>query len=547
MLGYTAPENYMSSSMESLNHNKLDKARKMLERDFNDDEYYFVTGSAPIRHHGYANSSRTRVARPRDYTDGIKHSGLSGYKNEDDEEKGGSYSRHYEDRENVNRFPNSSPDGYRGGEHKRYSSINQQAPERSRVSTSSTSNWKSGNYPGEDRTSFGGRRDYDDDLPNIGNISVNSSRDHDDTRNERNTRGDDKRNHDEAYKSKQNSTHSYNGGRDYKDRPLKSSASQDVSGGRDNTGMKNSRSLRSESSRYDDERPTDRSRGQNADHDARTTSRQSSRLLFDGEEDAKLREKQFYENSILSGKQSGEKEFLGKVQRELEHQRSEWKGEIDRLTSSSLMPGSGSTYDVVKNSVVDTSSGRPVFKAFIDVSEFPAASVKVNVDKLTNKVVIEAQQVGKVGTAKTFTQRVQLPRYADEQSLVARMNKNGILKVEVPLLYYFPEVDGKTDTSKAGSFVYEVRTDPKDGSKVMEILVSTGRDMTSRELRVGMDGDKLQIWSEKAAGSVGSLSPAEDAKKVLIKQYTMPPNADVNAIRTRRTKDGRYAVLVPLL
>jgi len=548
MLGYRAPENYLSSSVESLSHGKLDRARTMLERDFNDDEDYFVAGSPSIRHHGYAKTNRVNETAGRDSRDGHNH----GFNNDSRDyggPRGSSYSQAYQDQEPASRFSSSS---YRGSGPTGYGYNKQLAPDRSRTSTSSMNNWKGGNYPDDGRTSFGGRRDFDEDVPDVSNISFSSSREFDSNRNvDRNAareRPDDRKNHNDSYRPRQSSTIDQNGGRNYNDRPLKSSVSQEVNNERDNTGVRNfSRSLRSESSRWDDERPTDRSRSDNVAHVPRTTSRQSSRLLFDGDAYVQGKEKEFYENSLLSGKQTEEKEFLGKVQRELENQRREWKGEIDRLTSSSLMPGSNSSYDVVKNSVVDTSSGRPIFNAFVDVSEFPASSVKVNVDKLTNKVVIEAQQVGKVGTAKTFTQRVQLPRYADEQSLVARMNKNGILKVEVPLLYYFPEVDGKTDTSKASSFVYEVRTDPKDGSKVMEILVSTGREMTSRELRVGMDGDKLQIWSEKAAGSVGSQSPGEDVKKVLIKQYTMPPNADVDAIRTRRTKDGRYAILVPLL
>jgi len=290
---------------------------------------------------------------------------------------------------------------------------------------------------------------------------------------------------------------------------------------------------------------------------ARTSAaRSTSKVVYDGEVDAKDRERKYYETSRLDsnrdgrgggGSRSEEKEFLGKVQRELEGQRREWKDEIDRLTSSSLMPGAQTTFDALKNSVVDTSSGRAIFKAFIDVSEFPASSVKVNVDKIANKVVVEAKQTARVGTvAKTFTQRVQLPRFADEQNLVARMNKRGILKVEVPLIYYFPEAD-QDDGSKARSFVYEVRTDPHDGSKVMEILVNPGREFSTRDLNIEMaDNDKMQIWAKKLMGSVGSLSPTGEGERTLIKQYTLPANADIGAITTRRNRDGCLAILVPI-
>jgi len=146
----------------------------------------------------------------------------------------------------------------------------------------------------------------------------------------------------------------------------------------------------------------------------------------------------------------GERDFLVKVQRELEDQRESWRSEIDRLSRSTVqldtddrLPsleyfpnggGSGgmsSTMDAGANSYVDTSGREPLFKAFVDVSEFDANDVHVTVDKLADKITVKARQtpVSAAGVSRSFTQRVQLPRFADDARLVARMNRRGILKV----------------------------------------------------------------------------------------------------------------------
>ena len=86
----------------------------------------------------------------------------------------------------------------------------------------------------------------------------------------------------------------------------------------------------------------------------------------------------------------------------------------------------------------------------------------------------------------------------------------------------------------------------------MEIIVNPGREVNARDLRVDLEGDKLQIWADRTAGgSVGSLSPGGVGEaaggRILIKQYTMPPNADVERMKTSRSKDGRFAILIPIL
>jgi len=180
--------------------------------------------------------------------------------------------------------------------------------------------------------------------------------------------------------------------------------------------------------------------------------RPSSRLVYDGGR-RRPRSALATANQPSSG---GERDFLVKVQRELEDQRESWRSEIDRLSRSTVQldapddahlppsleyfPANGrsasaaSLYDSASagaNSYVDTTGAVPLFKAFVDVSEFDADDVRVTVDKLADKVVVQARQspVGATGVSRSFTQRVQLPRFADDERLVARMNRRGILKV----------------------------------------------------------------------------------------------------------------------
>jgi hypothetical protein len=279
-----------------------------------------------------------------------------------------------------------------------------------------------------------------------------------------------------------------------------------------------------------------------------------------------------------------------RVQRELEDQRDSWKSEIDRLSRSTIQltldqdgggfdgPGSGrasrlsgrgyapdspkgnadflgagSSFDAGTNSYVDTSSGIPLFKAFVDVSEFDASEVSVTVDKLSNKIVVEAHQNvdavrGGSAFGRSFTQRIQMPRFADDARLAARMNNRGILKLEVPLIYYFPPSDLDLDRdARAKSFVYEVRDDPTDRSRqLMEILVNTGRDVSARDLRVEVgDANKLIVSAERPVGSGGEAG-GRAPRRTVIKRYTLPPLADVAGITSRLGSDGRLTILIPI-
>ena len=121
---------------------------------------------------------------------------------------------------------------------------------------------------------------------------------------------------------------------------------------------------------------------------------------------------------------------------------------------------------------VDTSSGNPIFKAYVDVSEYPPQGLNVTIDKLESKLIVTANRGTEPGNVtRSFTQKVQLPRYADDQRVRTRLNKEGILTIEVPLLFYF---DPEKKQSK--SFINQVRTQP-DGSKSLEILVNVGAEV----------------------------------------------------------------------
>jgi len=134
-------------------------------------------------------------------------------------------------------------------------------------------------------------------------------------------------------------------------------------------------------------------------------------------------------------------------------------------------------------------------------------------------------------------------------------------QVEVPLLYYFPGADfAATSTQdRARAFVYEVRDDPTDtGRQLIEIIVNCGRDFVFADLRIDVNGDRLTITGERSkprrAGSKSSLSDDDragsgqddDDGRQIIKQYTLPTNADVAAITSQRCDDGRLSILIPV-
>lgn len=265
-----------------------------------------------------------------------------------------------------------------------------------------------------------------------------------------------------------------------------------------------------------------------------TGGRSSTRLVFDGRHDGPRPER----TSGISTQRAApeERQFLSDVQKELEFQRMNWKDEIERMSGSTLGGAHSSSMSTTKSSFVDTSGVEPLFKAYVDVREFPPSSVTVNVDKLTNKVIVEAKQVSGTGSvAKTFTQKVQMPRFADDTRLSARMNREGILKVEVPLIYYFPEEENGQRTK---SFVYEVRKNP-DGSKLIEILVKPGQDLSIDDLRVELNNEKLIVSAVKRGAGGAS-------QKCVIKTYTLPENADMRGITSNPTRDGCLTILVPV-
>ena len=124
-------------------------------------------------------------------------------------------------------------------------------------------------------------------------------------------------------------------------------------------------------------------------------------------------------------------------------------------------------------------------------------------------------------------------------------------------MYYFPEADESSTQDRARAFVYKVRDHPRDATRqVIEIVVDRGRDLTLADIRVDVSGDKLVISGDRprwrAAGARSSSreddrsASGTDDERQLIKQFTLPKLADVDAITSRRADDGRLAILVPV-
>ena len=231
--------------------------------------------------------------------------------------------------------------------------------------------------------------------------------------------------------------------------------------------------------------------------------------------------------------------FICLIQHELEEQREEWKDEVEKLTNGSVLRGVPKNAEVQgTNSFVDTSTGVPIFTTMVDVSEFHPRSVEVDYDNISNKLIVYGKNINGLGTmTKTFTQKVQLPRYADDQRLSTKLSSRGILKVEVPLLYYFPQQQNKGRDVK--SFVNEVRTN-RDGSKTLEILVNTGPGVHAKDLHVQVTDARVLLITAQATDDKGK------SIRKLIKKYTLPDAANVDRIRSRMGKDGRLMVLIPL-
>ncbi len=245
-----------------------------------------------------------------------------------------------------------------------------------------------------------------------------------------------------------------------------------------------------------------------------------------------------------------EEKFLKKVQHELEEQRGHWKDEVEKMADGFTGRGSGYVPPELKshngaggndspnNSYVDTSSGGPVFKSFVDMSGYPPQGIDVSVDSIENKVVIKAQKRGADGIMRSFTQKVQLPRYSDESRVSTKMSKEGVLRIEVPLLFYF-----QPERKKSKSFINQVVTKP-DGSKFVEVLVNVGHDIQPWNLRVFVsEDDELMIVSEvEKEYTNGQTKKVRD----VIKRYKLPKHADINEIRSKLGRDGRLMVTVPL-
>ncbi len=243
-----------------------------------------------------------------------------------------------------------------------------------------------------------------------------------------------------------------------------------------------------------------------------------------------------------------EKKFLKKVQNELEEQRGHWQDEVEKMADSftlknkissrELHERSGGTADAGNNSFVDHSTGAPVFKAFVDVSDYPTRGIDVSVDNIENKVVVKASKRGADGVLRSFTQKVQLPRYSDEHRISTKLSKEGILRIEVPLMYYF-----QPEKKRSKSFINQVVTKP-DGSKYIEVLVNVGHDTHAWNLKVLVnEKDELLILAEKERelpdGQIKTGSK-------LIKRYILPRNAIVAGIKSKLGRDGRLMVTVPL-
>ncbi len=252
---------------------------------------------------------------------------------------------------------------------------------------------------------------------------------------------------------------------------------------------------------------------------------------------------------VKNTKMVKENKFLREVQDDLETHRGEWKSEVEKMIEglrieravqeNAKINGTLGRGEQAKNGFVDESSGQPVFKAFVDVSEYPPSGLSVTVDKLQNKLIVTAKKPSEPGNiTRSFTQKVSLPRYSDEGRIRTKLSKEGILCIEVPLLFYF-----EPEKRKAKSFINQVKTGPR-GGKSIEILVNVGQDVRPWELKVRVnEKGELLIHAEKEKETKSGDTVRH---RELIKRYILPQHADVTRISSHLGDDGRLAVNIPL-
>lgn len=221
------------------------------------------------------------------------------------------------------------------------------------------------------------------------------------------------------------------------------------------------------------------------------------------------------------------KAFLSDIQHELEKQRREWGSEIKRLTQ-------GISNDDKKisktTSLVDQSSGKPTFKAYFDVREFDRDEVNVQVDSLTNKIVVKA--TNKKGIlSRTLTQKANLPKFADTRNITKRIKSDGILEINIPLLYYFPSED------EAKSFVYRVDKRQENGRKCLEIVVNLTDGIDPEDVDLEVIDENVLVVSANSTGSSKSLK----------KRYHLPKDCDTENISAEITDDNNVTIYVPVV
>ena len=130
-------------------------------------------------------------------------------------------------------------------------------------------------------------------------------------------------------------------------------------------------------------------------------------------------------------------------------------------------------------------------------------------------------------------------------------------------MYYFPDEESASTHDRARAFVYKVRDDPTDPTRqIIEIVVDGGREFDFADLHVDVDGgDSLVVTGDRSRsrrpswgasqgddrrpGARGSTQSDEDDRQV-IKRYALPARAVADAITSRRSDDGRLAILVPV-
>lgn len=208
---------------------------------------------------------------------------------------------------------------------------------------------------------------------------------------------------------------------------------------------------------------------------------------------------------------------------------------------------------------VDNTTGLPRFVTSVDLSGFRLSVTKVGVfiDPLSDRrLVVEAMESGSKGkVTKCFRKKMSLPRFADVFGIKHRINVMGVLKIEIPLLYYSEQIAtmNEDEANRTNAYVYnnnrrlnfnnEINNrrrgemEPKEAKDELEIVVKPAEGVKIENIRVKIQ-DNIIVISEIIPGEKNDNELNMNSEDEHDNHFTNHDNDDESR-RSHRGSDSR--------